>query len=101
MITYKIISNTGKKLNHEIRPVKPTDPDYKDVVFERALTRCHWRIGSKVKIRRSSRRGVVQEIIKDKTRVNWINNNPYFIVVQFNDGALEQCSPSQLKKSKL
>jgi hypothetical protein len=101
MITYKIISNTGKKLNHEIRPVKPTDKDYKDVVYERALSRCFYREGSKVKIRRSSRRGVVQEVIKDKERVNWVNNSPYFIVVKFQDGVIEQCSPSQLKNSKL
>ena len=100
MISYKIVSNWGKKNTPEISPISPKDPNFKEVILERAYRNSWaWRAGQKCKIRGTPRRGIVKEVIKEHNRVNWINNRPYFITVEFADGKTEVCNPSQLKRT--
>lgn len=84
---------------HEISPVQPSNPNFKDIVLERAYRNAiAWYAGQKCKMRGTSRKGIVKEVIREHSRVNWINNRPYFITVEFEDGKTEICNPAQLRR---
>lgn len=100
MISYKIIVQNTTDQRPSRLVVKPGDPGFKEVVFQRNLSRCRWKIGDRVKVRRSSKRGTIKEIITTFDEVAWEHNKPKFIVVDF-DGQLLRCDYSQLKGSKL
>ena len=103
MISYKlIVQNTADVKQPEQRVVvKPGEPNFKEVVFKRNLTQNRFKVGDRVKMRKTSTRGNVVEIITDMSLVTWVSNRPYFLVVQWVDGTCSMCIHTQLKPSKL
>lgn len=100
MIEYKIISNAGTNPTSSIKPINPGDDGFKDLVLDRALKNCFYRVGSRVKIRGTSKRGEILEIIKDRDRISWVRNRPNYIKVKFDSGEIALLNPCQIKRSK-
>jgi hypothetical protein len=69
--------------------------------LQRAINALPYKENERVKVRRSARRGTIQHIEHDPDLVNWISNRPHYIKVLFDDGIVQYCHHSQLKRSKL
>jgi hypothetical protein len=102
MLTYEIIVNHGKDQTATLSPVKPSDPEYKEVVLTRQMRRLRMVVGDRVKLKGTPQTGVIDDIVKDPNQVNWNNNRPHFIVVRLDGdiGGRMMCTPQQLKKWK-
>lgn len=90
MISYEIISNSSKPTATSLNP--------KEEILSRSLTRCNFKVGDTVKVRRTPNRGVIKEIIYKFEDVKWEKNTPYNIAVEFVTGDTKLCNPYQLKK---
>jgi hypothetical protein len=102
MITYKIISNVSdKQLKECLRD--PKHPNYKKAVYERAITHNTLRVGNKIKFHGKTKyRGVISRIIKDFDEIEWYNNQPLFIEMEYLDDNNEKryvyVHPSHVRK---
>ena len=98
MIEYEIVVN--HRHDQKLTPAKvtPRDTNYKDVVFQRQLKVCNYQPGQYVKVRRGHERGVILEIIEDINKINWYQNKPQFVKVDFGNGKILMCNPSQIKR---
>lgn len=104
MITYAITVTNNQSTSspiQQIRPVHPSDPEFKQVVLQRNLNENHYAEGARVKIRKSADRGIVERIVGSVDDINWVNDRPMFLQVKFDDGKVMMCHPSQLKRSKI
>lgn len=100
MIAYDIIVKHDKDQKLELKIVKPGDSDFKQTIFDRNLKRVRLAEGDRVKQRGTSNRGTVSAVVRDIEHINWANNCPMFVRVDFDDGTVMMCNPSQLKRSK-
>lgn len=103
MITYRIISNSGRdktELN-SLNGVTPKDPKFKEIVFRRALAKCNFQEDQWVKIRGTSRRALIKEIYTDTAKVTWQRDRPFFIEVELEDGNRMLAAPYQLHRKKM
>lgn len=100
MIEYDIIVKHNKDQLLNLVKVQPTDANFKQVVFDRNLARCTLKPNERVKQRGTPNKGVITSIETDINQINWHNNRPMYIRVQFDDGRVVMCNPSQLKRSK-
>ena len=91
MLTYKITSHeplpTGRKKGR--KSLRQNDPQLKEKLFEAILQRNRLKVGDRVRVVNSSRRGTVVEIIYDINKVVWQGGNPQNIIVDFDDGKTE------------
>ena len=103
MITYAIVSNSGKTRTDtkKINQVKPTEPDFKEVVFRRSLAKCNFQTGQWVKIRGTSRKAEIKDIYTTLDKVVWQKNMPYYIEVELPDGNRMIAAPHQIHRRKL
>ncbi len=69
------------------------------MVFTRAFKGNRWHVGNRIKVRGTSRKGTVREVIKDLNKVEWERNRPLFIVVEMDDGVTMIGHPGQFKGS--
>lgn len=101
MYNYAIVVHHQKDKSPQRKAVHPTDADYKTTVFQRVFNACQFKEKQRVKIRRGHRRGTVVHIHEEVEEVQWENNRPLFVAVEFDDspGKYVMCSPNQLKKS--
>ena len=104
MITYKIISKqSSKSTPPEIgkrEHLHPSQPDFKEKTYRRAY-QLNVRLfpkGQRVKVRGSSRRGIVVRLYDDINEVIWEGNRPHYIECQLDDGTILVANPGQLKK---
>lgn len=101
MISYRIVSRTAppkiKEFNKKGAPISPEDPDYKFKLFQRIVSKTEWRKGQPVRVRGTSRKGVITKmhLVFDQIP-QWENKAPYFIEVTFNDGETLLCAKHQL-----
>lgn len=102
MIQYQVIVTQTRNNTSATKPraVTPKDPDFRDVVFSRQINANYFREGNRVKVRGTSKYGVVIGIETDINNVNWYQNRPHFIRVRFSTGDIVMCYPGQLKRSK-
>ena len=101
MIKYKIIvSNTRNVKVETNKKVHPSDPNFKETVFERSLRSCYWRENMRCKLRGTSRLGTIVEVEKDINKINWHKNRPNYLVIQFDDGEVGYVNPCQIKGTK-
>ncbi len=70
-------------------------------MLQRAANGTNIKTGDRVKIRRGHKRGTVQSIEMDVTKINWTKQTPHFIHVLFDDGDELLCTAGQLKRSRI
>lgn len=103
MISYKIISRkipSSEKRNWQ-SPLDPNSPTFKQDVFQRSLTRCHFRPQMRVRVQGTQRKGEIIEIEYDVNKMPWTATNiPQYLYVQFDDGEFLYCAPHQLTRKK-
>ena len=102
MITYKIVSNSGKKNEGGTRQLlNPTSPGFKELVFRRVLAKCNFQEGQWAKVRGTSKRVKIVKIITDLNNVHWEKDRPFFIEVETEDGIKYLSAPHQLHRKKM
>lgn len=98
MISYKIIITNGKNVTpNQRKHITPKDPEFKSLVFERSLKKCTFKENQWVKIKGTSKRGRIIEVIKELDKVTWTNNRPYYLVLEMTDKSQVVANPAQLK----
>jgi len=104
VITYAIVvtnnQNSSSPLK-EIKAVAPSDPEFKPLVLQRNLNQNAYKVGARVKIRKTTERGIIERVIGNVDDINWLNDRPMFLQVKFDSGKVMMCHPSQLKRSKI
>lgn len=70
-------------------------------MLQRSINACNLEKDCRVKVRRSARRGTVIDVEHNEENIPWVSNKPYFIKVKFDDGVIQHCHYSQLKRSKI
>ena len=94
MISYRIITKHTSDQKNKFNG----NTDAKEMIFRRSVSSCQFKTGDRVKIRRSIRRGNVEDIILDSEQINWVGKIPHYLQVKFDDGVVMLCNPSQLKR---
>lgn len=100
MIEYEVIVNNRRDTPVKRDVVSPGDNNYREIVFQRNLHACAYTAGQRVKERGGHRVGTIAKIEKDINSINWVKNRPMFVYVEFDDGVILLCNPSQLKRTK-
>lgn len=99
MISYRIVSKSGGRVTPLNKPVSPKDPEFKELVFRRAMRGCTFKEGDTVKIKGTPKRGTLIQIIYDINDILWVRNRPYFLEVEIpGDEENMLYHPSQLKR---
>lgn len=99
MIEYEIIvQHKRDKRIEKVNVVEPSDPNFHEIVLTRAVKGCPYFPKMRVKVRGTSKRGVIERILKDKNEVNWAGNRPHFVQVKMDDGTTLLCNPAQLRR---
>ena len=101
MISYRISSPSEGLLQREnIHRILPTNPKFKEVTYNRVFESCRFFAGDRIKMRGTSKHGVVTEVITELDKVKWDKNRPHFIVVKFDEHGDKEflAHPSQLRK---
>ena len=101
MLVYKIISNGGQDDSSTLspKPCSPKDKNFREITFKRSLAGCRIKVDDRVKLRGTPKKGKVRAVYQDAVLVEWENNRPMYIEVQFDDGSINICNPGQLKRS--
>ena len=94
---YKIISRkkqatTNSPLHFSELPLE----DKRKEIFKRALESCPYKVGDRVKIRNTSKEGVIVDVEDNFDLVQWNNLNPLFIYVNV-EGTVYVSRPSILR----
>lgn len=100
LISYAIIVNHPRDQKETRTHFDPKDPNYRELVLARHVKANRFVAGHRVKQRGTSNRGTVSHVETDHTKVNWVNNKPFFLEVDFDSGVTRMCIPSQLKRTK-
>lgn len=69
----------------------------KERAFERALSKCRFRVGNRVKIRGTPKKGTITIILSDINDIKWHGMMPQFIVVNVDNEGEILAAPVQLK----
>ena len=102
MIQYKIVSNSSTSKTKPSRSVSPGDANFQELVLERALRGCSYRSGDRIKLRGTSFRGKVINVIKEYSLISWDKGKrPLFVQILMDDGRELQVHPNQIKRSKI
>lgn len=101
MISYRIVSRlvppSVKELNKKGARIDPKDPDFKFKIFQRIVSTTEWRKGQPIRVRGTSRKGIITKmhLVFDQVP-KWEGKQPFFIEVTFSDGEVLLCAKSQL-----
>ena len=74
----------------------PSKEEDREPYFRRALKRCPYNVGQRVRLSHTHTKGTILQIIRDFKQVEWKNNQAYFLIVQWADGSQTLCFPGQL-----
>lgn len=101
MITYRIVSRNinQDEIKHLTHALDPSHPSFKETVWKRHLTKNQLKVGDRVKLRRTPRKGKIVHIAYDFKDVVWEVNSPKYIFVEFDDGTKGTYSFNELKRS--
>lgn len=70
----------------ELEHVYPGHPNFHETVFKRHATLNWFKVGERVRDKRSGKTGTITRIIDNLKEVLWELNSPKYIYVQFDDG---------------
>lgn len=100
MLTYKITSHEPlPTLNkRQRRALKQKDPKFKEKLFAKLISQNRLKPGDRVRVVNTKRLGTVEEIVYNFNDVKWDGSYPQFIVVKFDDGAVEIGAPYTLTR---
>ena len=97
MISYYIESKPAHKQLLDPKAVlDPSKEKDREAFLRRALKRCHFKEGQRVRMYGTRKKGTITQIVTRSEDVLWENNKLYFITVKWDDGEHNYCMPSQL-----
>ncbi len=105
VITYKIVSRNispSEKSRVKRRRLDPADPDYKELLFERAFQHNPFRKDNRVRIVNTTRTATLVDVYDQLKDVIWVDNKPHFLEIEFDDTKERQvATPYQLTRKNV
>lgn len=102
MISFYIESKPSDKVlaSGAVGTLDPSKEEDRKPFFLRALKRCIFRPGQRVRLVNTKKKGSITKIVRDFDQVDWTDNNAHFIIVQWADNSQSICHPGQLTTKK-
>ena len=105
MISYQILSKhlpqrtSAPQLGRQL--LNPADPEYKLNLFNRYKSTLQFKKGMRVRLHGSKQCGKVEHILYDMEDVIWVQGNPHFIEVRWDNGEFFSYTPRQLSLKRV
>ncbi len=97
MISYKIcFKNTSQNKKHKRERLEESDPNFKEKLLERCIKSLNFRVGSRVRLTNTSKKGIVAAIYYELKNTSWKGTKPFFIEVHWDDGEKSLACPYDL-----
>lgn len=77
------------------------DPDFKERLFERIFTKNTFKVGDRIRVVNTSKRGVITAINSKLDEVVWVNNTPHFIEITLDDGEMSVANMMQITRKRV